>query len=151
PSCGSASKRTQPCQEFDVSEGFSKVIVRPEIEAGYAVVEGPCGSEHEDPHGVDLVTQNAADSVAVEYRKVAVEDHDVHIDLPGLRQGAGPVAGAVNEIAHAPPPHRERLGQVDLDVDNLSPQSPFASICRRRYHHTAPPAPTGATTRLGFC
>src|SRR5690625_4038038 len=51
PSCGSASERTQPCQEFDVSEGFSQVIVRPEIEAGYAVVEGPCGSEHEDPHG----------------------------------------------------------------------------------------------------
>ena len=86
-----------------------------------------------------LVTQNAADSVAVEYRKVAVEDHDVHIDLPGLRQGGGPVVGDVNEIALAAQPLRERLGQVDLVVNNQYPHCPppssVAAITMSRRPH----------------
>src|ERR1039457_6749201 len=86
-----------PEDELWEVERLGQVVIGPEAEAGHPVLWGMSGGQHEDHRRIGAFGDHPADCVAVESRKVTVEDNDVvavHVELGrGFQAVVGDVDG----------------------------------------------------------
>ena len=74
---GPPTEGTNPGQELGEGEGFGQIVVRPEREPGYLVVDGSGGRQHDDASLGGSGYQHRADSVSMHHGQVPVQDDHV--------------------------------------------------------------------------
>ena len=108
------SQRADARAQLPEVEGLGEVVVRPEVEPLDAIVHGGGGGQHQDAAIALRGDQLAADIVAVEAGKVAVEHDDVvGVDRRLLQRGSAVESDIDGEPVAAQAP-RDRVREVAL-------------------------------------
>ena len=124
--CRAAAERTQAQHQLAQRERLREVVVGAALEAGRLVVEAVRRREHQDARAGRLGGEVPGDLVAVRARDVAVEhDHVVGVDRELLQRGVA-VAGDVGGDRLETQPIADRLGEVELVLDDQHAHAPPA-------------------------
>lgn len=124
---GAAIERGHPGDQLGERERLREVVISPQKQTVDAILDRAGRRQHEHPGGVAGAVQAATQLVAMQARKVSVQDDDVVGRRRRLLEPAQPITGDVHRPAPVAKALGDRVGQVDLVLHDQQPHDEPAS------------------------